>query len=134
MPRYKYEADTPAKDVIREFKKLLPADGSCARDEVLALHQPTVLAHGTAMDMAHAVPHEHWAMWDLMILGKDTAPDIRKVLINKITSHSLAFMLYLKAAWLTDDEDKLLEAKFAGKLPTAAESLAYGVIVRAKKV
>ena len=41
-------------------------------------------------------------------------------------------MLYLNVAWLTDEEDVLLEAKFKGKKPSLEKDLEDGVIKRAK--
>ena len=49
-----------------------------------------------------------------------------------ITDPMMAFQLYLRAGWLKDEEDKLLEAKFKGKLPTAEAELANGIVKRMK--
>lgn len=134
MPKpIRYHADTPAKAVIAELKKLLPHGEGCARDEALALHEQIELAKGTAMDMALATPNASWAMWDLKHLGEETDPKIRKVLLSKILDPMMAFVLYISLPFWNDEEDKILEAKFKGKLSTAEKELVDHIVTRAKE-
>ena len=108
MP-YKYNVDTPAKDVIKVFKQMLT---HCLA-EVEAFHQGTVAANGTALDMAQNLVNESWVLWDLFNLGKQTHPDIRRVLVNKLVTPLRAYVLYHIADWLTEEEKATLEGKFA---------------------
>ena len=89
-------------------------------------------AFGTARDLAENIKDQSWAYWDLHVLGAITDSEVRKILIGKIEDPMIAFNLYLSLPWLTDEEDKLLEEKFKGKLPTAEKELADGIVKRAK--
>jgi hypothetical protein len=73
-----------------------------------------------------------WAAWVLAKIGEIADATIIKAHIDKITDPMMAFSLYLELSWLSDEEDKLLEAKFKGKLPTAESELAQGIVKRAK--
>ncbi len=75
---------------------------------------------------------QSWATWYLAKVGEQTSPALRKGFITKIQDPMSAFNLYLKASWLTDEEDELLEAKFKDKLPTAEAELAKGIVKRKK--
>jgi len=79
-----------------------------------------------------AKAHQGWGVWALRLFGKQIGLRVREKLITKIHDSMMAFMLYIKAAWLTDEEDKLLEAKFKGKLPRAEKELAQGIVKRKK--
>jgi hypothetical protein len=70
--------------------------------------------------------------WDLVHFGEETSPELRKVMLATIKDPMMAFRVYLDYSWLIDEEDKLLEEKFKGKLPTAENELATGVVKRAK--
>jgi len=72
------------------------------------------------------------APWTLLKLGRDAPPELRDILIEKVRDPMIAFTLYLRLEWLTDEEDKLLEEKFKGKLPTAEKELADHIVTRAK--
>jgi len=79
---------------------------------------------------------EVWNEWVLNIIGKELDEKVRKIFISKIKEPMVAFQLYKNCCFLTDEEDKLLEAKFIkdGKhlLPTAEKELATGIVTRAK--
>jgi hypothetical protein len=131
MPKeYKFNPDTPASYVIGELRK--PLTGNC---EASTSYIDTVAATKckTCMELALAVPNEHAAILDLYWHGELTHPDIRKVLIGKIQNPMMAFRLYITLSWLTDEEDKLLEEKFKGKLPAAEDELKKGIVTRAKQ-
>lgn len=73
-----------------------------------------------------------WGIWLLHKFGTEIDIAIRKRLIIAIKDPMTAFQVYLELAWLTTEEDILLEEKFKGKLPTAENELATGVVKRAK--
>jgi len=73
-----------------------------------------------------------WGIWLLRKFGDELDIAIRKRLIIAIKDPMTAFELYLELAWLTDEEDKLLEEKFRGKLPIAEAELEKGIVKRAK--
>ena len=73
-----------------------------------------------------------WAVWGLRRFGKQMSLKVREGFIAKVYDPMRAFSLYLKLDWLTDEEDKLLEAKFKGKLPRAEKELAQGIVKRKK--
>jgi len=77
-------------------------------------------------------PEKSWSAGWLTVLGKRSNIQIRETMISHIKDPMMAFMLYLKLAWLTDEEDELLEAKFKGKLPTAENELTQGIVKREK--
>ena len=130
MAKYKFMPNTPASFVLEELRK--PLAGNC---EASASYIDLVemAKCNTCMELALAVPNEHAAVLDLHWHGALTHPDIRKVLIGKIKDPMRAFSVYLTFDWLTDEEDKLLEEKFKGKLPKAEQELATGKVTRARK-
>ena len=101
---YKFMPDTPARKVISEFDHK-----NCTEAIQFHINKGTT----TAMEMAQAITNESWVMWDLVNLGEDTHPDIRRVLIDKITTPLKAYILYHRLDWLTEEEHITLEAKFA---------------------
>ena len=123
--KYKYNVDTPALVVLEVLEVTLPSN---CEGNPLMFHQES--GAKTAMDMAVNTPNQGWAVWDLKILGKETHPEVRKVLISKLTDPMLTFRLYLDLDFWTDEEDRLLEAKFKGKLPQAEKELQEGVVQR----
>jgi len=86
----------------------------------------------TIKDMVDETPDQSWATWYLVVLGRENDVKLRKAMIAHIKDPMMAFSLYLRLAWLTDEEDKLLEVKFRGKLPTAEAELANGIVKREK--
>lgn len=75
-----------------------------------------------------------WAAWYLEVIGNKADLEIRKCMIVKITDPMQAFSIYLGCDFLTDEEDRLLEEKFIGKLPRAEQELRDGVVRRKKMV
>lgn len=127
--KYKYMPDTPASYVIRELRKPLARNCKASTSYIDTV---AMAKCKTCMDLALAVPNEHAVVLDLHWHGALTHPDIRRVLIGKIQDPMRAFQAYLTFDWLTDEEDKLLEEKFKGKLPTAEKELESGIVTRAK--
>jgi hypothetical protein len=130
MPSYKFMPDTPASFVIKELRK--PLTGDC-KSSTSYIDTVEAAKCKTCMELALAVPNERAAVIDLHWHGALTHPDIRKVLIDKIKGPMIAFSLYVSLDFLTEEEDKLLEEKFKGKLPTAEKELEDGKVTRAKK-
>ena len=129
MAKYKFMPNTPASYVLDELRK--PLTGNCE----ISTSYIDIVAMGkckTCMELAHIVPNERAAILDLHWHGALTHPDIRKVLIGKIKDPMMAFSIYLTFDWLTDEEDKQLEDKFKGKLPTAKKELKDRIVKRAK--
>ena len=130
MSTYKFVANTPANTILKELQAHITP--SCSVDMTGAITSHQQLKDKTAMDMALHTPSERTAVWDLKVLGEQTEPAVRKVLIDKIETPMIAFSLYIGFDFWTDEEDALLVAKFKGKLPTAEKELADGIITRAK--
>ena len=70
---------------------------------------------------------EMWAEWVLITVGHELDEDCRRFFINKVTDPRKAINIHLRCPVLSDEEDKLLEAKFIkdGKhlFPTIEEEL-----------
>lgn len=73
-----------------------------------------------------------WGVWLLISFGTGIDIIIRKRLIIAIKDPMMALRLYLDLDWLTDEEDRLLEGIFKGKLPTPEKKLTDGTLTRAK--
>lgn len=125
--------DTKTSDVIDRIKESIRLQGGCM-DGPTWMEQYRDLPFSKCMDHFIEDPEvdQSWATWYMVRLGQETNLDIRKKFIEKISDLMMAFTLYLRADWLTDEEDKLLEAKFKGKLPTAEAELVKGVVKRKK--
>lgn len=84
---------------------------------------------------ARALPeHKHgWSAWVISHWGKEMDNDTRMAFIENVKDPMLALSLYLRLPFLTDEEDKVLESVFRGKLPRAEKELAEGVVSRAKE-
>jgi hypothetical protein len=89
------------------------------------------MADVIASDRAY---NPNWGLWLLGQFGTDFSTSIRKRLLAAIKDPMSAFNAYLTFAWLTSEEDKLLEEKFKQKLPAALKELDDGIVTRAKKV
>jgi len=126
MPKkYKIMPDTPASEV----NAMLRTSTNLCMDDAISRHQS--MEDKTALDMVnHTLDKD--APWTLLKLGRDAPPELRDILITKVKDPMVAFSLYLRLEWLTDEEDKLLEEKFKGKLPTAEAELKKGIVTRAK--
>jgi hypothetical protein len=73
-----------------------------------------------------------WELWYLHYFGEQTEVNCRMKGLRLIKDPVMAFRIYRTYPWLSDEEDKLLEEKFKGKLPTAENELATGIVKRAK--
>lgn len=124
-----YTVDYP----VKEFANVLSRLGAC-QEGIDSLHaQCPDLDNATMQDAFLALPNEGWALWLLKVLGADMSQKLHELLIDKIESPAWAFATYLEVASLSDEDDRLLEAKFKGIMPTAEQELADGVVTRAKK-
>lgn len=119
----KYYSDTPAEELLGAFERARL--GNCSGNPILFFQQSGAK---TVMDMVLATPRERWAVWDLVVLGRETDTKVRKILIAKITEPMTAFKLYLDLDFWTDEEDVMLWTIFNGKLPTAEKELKDGTI------
>ena len=119
---------------ISELAVALKARNACSKAmDWLDAKFSSSEANTTSMREALSqLPDESWIMWGFLKLGERIKPELRQVLLDNLTEPTLAFMLYLNVAWLTDEEDVLLEAKFKGKKPSLEKDLEDGVIKRAK--
>lgn len=73
-----------------------------------------------------------WGMWWLRLFGDEASESVVLGIIRTIKDPMMAFMLYLKLPWLTNNIDRALEDLFRGKLPRAEEELRIGKVRRAK--
>lgn len=89
---------------------------------------------GEMCDGGYDADYKPWfGIWFLYTFGEEIEPTLReKILTSSVKDSMLAFQIYIKCAWLTEKEDKLLEGMFKGKLPTAENELATGIVKRAK--
>ena len=122
----KYKSETPADELLERLRRL----SACAE----AMEHYNKFGGGTVNEMVEGTLDQSWAAWYLSVLGKANETKLRKVMISRIKDPMMAFSLYLKLAWLTDEEDKLLEDKFNGKLPTAEKELVDGKVTRTRVV
>ena len=120
----KYKAETPADDLLKVLKRL----SYCSE----AKNYFKKFAGGSVLEMVEGTLDQSWASWYLAVLGEDNEIKLRKIMISRIKDPMMAFTLYLRLSYLTDEEDKLLELKFKGKLPTAEAELAKGIVKREK--
>jgi len=122
MSQKKYSKESPADDLLLVLGKLK----YCS--EATSFYSK--YAGKTVGQMIAETPKQSWAVWYLRVLGKENSEENCLAMIAHITDPMVAFNLYLKLPWLTDKEDKLLEDKFKGKLPTAEKELLQGVLKR----
>lgn len=120
----KYKPETPADELLVALERLK----FCAEAKI---HYEQY-AGRTVGEMAAGIQDQSWAAWYLSVFGKENDVELREKIFAHIKDPMMAFSLYLRLDWLTDEEDKLLEAKFKGKLPTAEAELAQGIVKRAK--
>ena len=121
-----YRLDTPAEEIIRTFDEI----GACMNAEPWYKRYEGKIA----LDMIEGCPDEAWIAWAIYRLGAKMDRGGRRVMISKIKNPMLAFQLYLRLRFLTDEDDRLLERAFKGKLPKAEEELRTGAIRRSKRV
>ncbi len=124
MAKIKYVPTTLADTMLPILNRL----SACKE----AMEHYNKFAGGNLLEMVESTQEESWAVWYLAVLGKNNDTILRKKMMLKITSPMVAFVCYIRFAWLTDEEDKLLEDKFKGKLPTAEKELQDGIVQRAK--
>ena len=120
----RYELDTSADELLVELKRYK----YCSDAESFC----TKFAGRTVDEMVTKTPNQSWAAWYLRIFGENSEISLRKKMIAQIKDSMMAFSLYCKLSWLTEEEDKLLEDKFKGRLPTAEAELAQGIVARNK--
>lgn len=123
-----YTSDVPAKDVLAKFKHR----SACAEAMTWCNQHASKTWGGLTDAVIDDKFDQSWGVWYLVIYGEKTHPDIRKKLILRIKDPMMAFNIYCRLAWLTDEEDKLLKEKFRGKLPLAEAELSSGIAKRAK--
>lgn len=89
---------------------------------------------GEMVDGGQDADYKPWfGIWFIYTFGEEIDPSLRKkIFASSVKDSMTAFQVYLRCRWLTDEEDKLLEAMFKGKLPTAETELEKGIVTRAK--
>jgi len=127
----KYNINTPAETFLRDMRKDKTITCTSVITHCEQFNQ-SLSPNYTVMDIAKGKLESSWAVGCLSRFGKDLATEIRQVIISQIIGEMMAFQTYIAYKWLTDEEDKLLEEKFKGKLPTAEAELAKGIVTRAK--
>jgi len=91
--------------------------------------QPIDVLLSATTDSDH---NSSWTIWALKKIGDKYSQEDRLHEMAKITDAATAFHLYITLPWLTDKDDELLLSKFQGKLPTAEDELAKGIVKRKK--
>ena len=120
MPKYEIMPSTSAEDVLARFTH------ACA-GESIDFHRERKTQN--AMEMAEAITKETWVLWHLFNLGEITHPDVRRVLVAKVSTPLRAYIFYHAVDWLTTEEKTILEEKFAG-LDADARKMADEIIER----
>ena len=74
-----------------------------------------------------------WTLWTLIDHGDQMAPALRQSFFGRISDcPPQAFSAYRSCDWLSDEEDKMLESIFEGKIPLTEQNLQDGFIIRKK--
>ena len=126
--RYKHYLNTPASKVFEDWRAI----NICSKGVERAISFYTLRGDKTALDMAKAPMDIPTLCWDIYFFGADTAPELRKVMLEHISDQMTAFSLYISCPFLDDEDDNMLKAKFQGKLPTAEKELIDGKVTRTK--
>ena len=126
--KYKYKPDTPVSVLLEAYKRINPCLADNPWNDKYAGKTLGEMADGCK----DADFNPSWGIWYLYHFGEETDVRNRKKVIAAIKDPMMAFVSYLNFTWLTDDEDKLLEEKFKGKLPAAEIELEKGIVTRAK--
>jgi hypothetical protein len=124
----KYTDNTPADNIIDVFKRLHACAESVPWFEKYLGKSFDALCDGfkdPEYDPA-------WGIWLLKVFGLEVDLKQRLKAIEEIKDPMQALDVYISLEWLTDEEDKLLESKFKGKLPRAERELKDGVVKRLK--
>jgi hypothetical protein len=133
---YKYTAHTPVADIIAASQTAhVEACNTPQIKDALDWDRKHIgKTFGELVDAAIDDPNydPHWAIWYLYFLGKETEPKFRAKMFTRIVNPMTCFQIYLTWPWLTDEEDKILEAKFRGQLPQAEKELKDRIVTRAK--
>jgi hypothetical protein len=118
-----------------EFVDLLPVRNACDAGinwtkDVLDKDPSMSMATGMEFFLDDPQAPQKWAVWILLNLYDDMSQDLRYLWIKKITYEMEAFQLYIHQKNFTEEEEKILEALFKNKLPTAEKELATGIVVK----
>lgn len=126
----KYKADTPFSVLVDAYPPTSEVCASAQNWNKKYLKKTLGELADTLTTNAKYEPS--WGIWLLYKFGVEIDIAVRKKLILAIKDSMMAFVVYLTFSWLTSEEDKLLEEKFKGKLPTAEAELEKGIVTRAK--
>ena len=124
-----FTEDTPVDDVIRVLERL-----KAKPDPIAYCKKYSGKTWGELMiaNLTDPECRDGWTHWYLIFLGERSSATLRKGSIACIRHPMTAFALYCDLDFFTEEEEKLLIAKFKGKLPMAEKELATGVVVRKK--
>lgn len=113
--------DSPTRDFTDQLKAL-----SACQEAVDWCDEHSKLSVDELLDkfQEDSRADQSWATWALIVMGEKIHPDIRRKFLAKLRDPGFAFHLYCRLPWLTPEEDKLLSAKFKGKMPKAEAKLA----------
>jgi len=132
MPKPKYTVNTSFRVFVNAYSSKQTAPICAEAQAWNSKHLGETLgqiADKLGTDPTYAIG---WGIWLLVKFGAEIDLPLRKKVIDAVKDAMTAFGLYLTLNWLTDEEDKLLEEKFKGKLPTAENELEKGIVTRAK--
>lgn len=127
----KYDENTPFSKLVTDYALKQTTAVCVAAQDWNKQHLGETLGEMAGLS-TRADYDPAWGIWLLQKFGAEIDVAIRKRLIIAIKDLMTAFRVYITYSWLTDEEDKLLEEKFKGKLPTAEAELANGIVKRAK--
>ena len=122
---------------MSEFMTLVENENACAEAVEWGLKELNIdrrMLLGDHLDtyLIDDTKNQMWVVWLMTTVRDSLGPDIRELLLHKITDPMAAFTLYTDVPDLTAKEDELLEVIFTGKIPRAEEELTTGVVVRQK--
>ena len=148
MPSYAFKTNTGAINIIQRFQqlKVIIPDSECKLQEAIDIHVAKLTTDRTynALGMAQTIKklgRADWAYWDLVVLGQETDPKIRMVMLetmgDQITSglsQALIWIiqLYLRMHWLTNEEDVYIEPFIQQYDPAQWQKFVDGTYKRAK--
>jgi hypothetical protein len=123
-----YKLDTLYSEVHPDVEKLDIAGTNIC--EIV----PNYLSQYQHLTLKEALDHcrDAWLSAVIMYMYDKLDPEVRLYILNKIEYPGRAFIIYKETAQLTDEEDKILEKVFKGKMPKSEEALKKGKVKRKK--
>jgi len=129
----KYKHNSLLVDFLEEIKSLTPCTESLQWHMNLVSANPKItLGESINEFLADKKAPQGWAVWTIENCYELLDPEVRKRILEKVTSASFSFHLYVNMKGTTQEDDLILARKFSGKLPEMEKKLLEGKINRNK--